>query len=311
MRAVFVDCTPELQRVMDSRRLRVPDTVRVHLANPDADELVAMCRDAEVMFVEHTLVPPTVLEACPSIRAIVFMGTGAGTYIDLDDAARRGVAVRTTPGYGDRAVAEHALALLFAAARGIVSNDRGIRERLWRPTGGFQLAGQRVAVIGMGGIGTCFADMAAALGMNVAGWNRTPRQHPAFVADLDEALVGANVVSLHLGLNPQTRGIIDARRLALPSPGFILVNTARAELVEEAPLLSGLASGQVGHAALDVFPTEPLPSQNPYIALTNVTLTPHVAYMTDAAYEELWIRTLQAYEAVASDPTCRAPSAPR
>src|SRR5690606_3922543 len=113
VRAVFVDCTPELRKVIQDRNLNVPKTVHVHEASPGADELVAMCRDADVVFVEHTVIPAAVLDACPSIRAIVFMGTGAGTYVDLDDAARRGITVRTAPGYGDRAVAEHALALAF------------------------------------------------------------------------------------------------------------------------------------------------------------------------------------------------------
>lgn len=298
VRAVFVDCTPELRKVIQDRDLNVPETVHVHEASPGADELVAMCRDADVVFVEHTVIPAAVLDACPSIRAIVFMGTGAGTYVDLDDAARRGITVRTTPGYGDRAVAEHALALAFAAARKIARGDREIRRGQWRPEGGLQLHGSKLAVVGMGGIGTCLADMGGALGMTVAGWNRTPRDHPAFTADLDEALRGAAVVSLHLGLNAQTSGIIDARRLSLPQPGFILVNTARARLVDEEALLAGLASGRIGHAALDVFPEEPLPADNPYIRLDNTTLSAHVAYMTDAAYEELWLRTLRAYDEI-------------
>jgi D-3-phosphoglycerate dehydrogenase len=122
------------------------------------------------------------------------------------------------------------------------------------------------------------------------------RQHPAYVADLDQALAGANVVSLHLSLNAETKGLLDERRLQLPAPGFILANTARAGLVEEAPLLRLLASGRIGHAALDVFPNEPLEGGNPYIGMENVTLTAHAAYMTDAAYEELWLRTLSAFE---------------
>lgn len=298
VQAVFVDCTPELRKVIADRDLTIPETVRVHDANPDADELIAMCRDARVVFVEHTVIPSAVLDACPSIRAIVFMGTGAGTYVDLDGAARRGIEVRTTPGYGDRAVAEHALALAFAAARKIAQGDREIRQGDWRPMGGLQLHGSKLAIVGMGGIGTCLADMASALGMTVAGWNRTPRDHPTFIPDLDEVLRGAAVVSLHLGLNAHTAGIIDKRRLSLPKPGFILVNTARAQLVDEKALLDGLEGGRIGHAALDVFPEEPLPADNPYVRLDNTTLSAHVAYMTDMAYEELWLRTLRAYDEV-------------
>ncbi|MBY5406819.1 NAD(P)-dependent oxidoreductase [Rhizobium leguminosarum] len=295
MRAVFVDCTEELSYVIKSRNLPVPDAIRINEGNPTEADLIALCANAEVVLVEHTVVTPNVLDACPSIRAVIFMGTGAGTYINRDEAARRGVDVYTTPGYGDRSVAEHALALAFAAARRIAEMDRQIRSGIWSPVGGLQLKGQKIAVLGMGGIGTSMADMAAAIGMRVAAWNRTKRDHAAFVADIDEALQDANFVSLHLTLNSQTEGILDRRRLALPATGFILINTARAGLIEEATLLEMLADGRIGHAALDVFPEEPLRQGNPYVSLNNVTLTAHAAYMTAAAYEELWLRTLKAY----------------
>jgi len=298
MRAIFVDCTPELSRVIEQGGLPVPATIGVNEGNPTEDELIALCKAVDVILVEHTVVTRAVLDACPTVRAIIFMGTGAGTYVDLDDAARRRVQVYTTPGYGDQSVAEHAFALLFSAARGIVAMDRSIRTGAWEPSGGRQLKGEKIAVVGLGGIGACMADLALGIGMEVAAWSRTPREHPAFVAELDEALEGAGAVSLHLSLNGETVGILDRRRLLLPKRGFILVNTARAGLVDEAAFLQMLAEGQIGHAALDVFPEEPLPPGNPYQALENATLTAHAAYMTDAAYEELWLRTLKAYQAL-------------
>lgn len=298
MRAVFIDCTDELARVIEDRKLTVPDAVRINRGNPTEADIVTMAATAEVLFVEHTVVPPWVLDACPSIRAIIFMGTGAGTYVDLDDAARRGIDVHTTPGYGDRAVAEHACALMFAAARRIAEMDRGIRAGLWSPVGGLQLMGRKIAVLGMGGIGTCMADLAAGIGMKVAAWNRTRRDHPAYVSDLDDVLRDASVVSLHLSLNAGTRGILDRRRLQLPAKGYILVNTARADLVDQDAMLQMLAEGRIGHAALDVFPHEPLPVATPYVSCDNATLTAHAAYMTDDAYAELWLRTIGRYNEV-------------
>ncbi|MEZ2410731.1 2-hydroxyacid dehydrogenase [Bosea sp. RCC_152_1] len=298
MRAIFVDCTPELARVIEQGGLPVPATVEINEGSPTEKELIDLCRGKDVILVEHTAVPPAVLDACPAVQAIVFMGTGAGTYVDLDDAARRGVKVCTTPGYGDRSVAEHAFALMFSAARGIAGMDRGIRAGTWTPAGGLQLKGEKLAVVGLGGIGGCMADLALGIGMEVAAWNRTPRDHPAYVAELDDALQGASVVSLHLSLTAETIGILDGRRLMLPNRGFILVNTARAGLVDEPALLRMLAEGQIGHAALDVFPQEPLSPASPYRELENATLTAHAAYMTDAAYKELWLRTLNAYHAL-------------
>lgn len=298
MRAIFVDCTPELSRVIEQGSLPVPSTIAINEGSPTEDELTVLCNAAEVVLVEHTVVPSTVLDACPTVRAIIFMGTGAGTYVDLEDAARRGVKVYTTPGYGDRSIAEHAFALMFCAAREITAMDRGIRAGAWTPTGGRQLKGEKLAILGLGGIGTCMAELAQGIGMEVAAWNRTPRDHPTFVAELDDALTGASVVSLHLSLSSETAGILDHHRLRLPKRGFILVNTARAGLVDEAALMQLLAEGQIGHAALDVFPEEPLAHGNPYRALGNTTLTAHAAYMTDAAYRELWLRTLKAYQAL-------------
>lgn len=267
MKGIFVDRTEDMRRVMHDRALAVPASVSINDGSPVQDELIELCRGAEVILTEHTVISPTVLAACPKVRAIIFMGTGAGTYVDLEDAARRGVAVKTVPGYGDRAVAEHAFALMFAAARDIVRMDREIRAGIWAPRGGLQLGGQKIAIIGLGGIGATMADLCTGMGMDVIGWNRSPKRHPCFVPDLDEALKDVHIVSLHLSLNYNTQGLIDARRLSLPRPGFILVNTARAALVDEPALLAGLASGQVGHAALDVFPQEPLALGNTYAVL--------------------------------------------
>jgi D-3-phosphoglycerate dehydrogenase / 2-oxoglutarate reductase len=292
MRAVFVDCSAELRRIIAGRRLPVPASIFIHDGDPSREDLLALARGASVLLVEHTILPNEVLDACPSVRGIIFMGTGAGTYIDLEGAARRGIRVLTVPGYGDRAVAEHALALLMCAARNISEMDRNIRAGHWLARTGLQLRGARIAVIGLGGIGSTFAEMVSALGANVVAWNRTRRHHRNFEPDLDAALQGADVVSLHLMLNAETRGLIDNRRLYLPRAGFVLVNTARADLVDERALLNALAAGQIGHAALDVFPVEPLPSSNPYRDLANVTLTPHAAFMTDDAYAELWTRTV-------------------
>ncbi len=296
MRAVFIDCTSELRSVIERRKLHVPETVQINFGSPTAGELVALCTGADVIFTEHTVVPPAVFDACPTVRAVIFMGTGAGTYIDMADAARRGVSVATTPGYGDRAVAEHAFSLMFAAARSLARMDRDIRAGIWLPRGGMQLQGRKVAVIGLGGIGTAFAQMARSIGMNVSAWNRTPRAVEGFVDDIEEALDGAAVVSLHLALNTQTANLVDRHRLRLPAAGYILVNTARAELVDQEAMLALLAERYIGHAGLDVFPHEPLPLQNAYRELDNVTLSAHAAYMTEDAYEELWRRTLLAFD---------------
>ncbi|MGT2509587.1 2-hydroxyacid dehydrogenase [Cupriavidus basilensis] len=296
MKAVFVDCTPELNAVMNERHLLVPSDVHINFGDPTEAELRSLTEDADVLLVEHTIIPPAVLAHAKRLKGIVFMGTGAGTYVPLAEAEARGIQVVTTPGYGNCAVAEHAMALTFAAARKISVMDRAIRKGSWQSLGGIQLRGSKVAVVGLGEIGRTYADMARSLGMEVAGWNRSPVDEPYFVASLEDALHGADVVSLHLALNEQTQNIIDARRLSLLNPGAIVVNTARAGLIDEHALDDALRCGRISHAGVDVLWTEPLAEGSRWRESDSITMTAHAAYMTDEAYAELWKRTLLALD---------------
>lgn len=303
MKAVFVDCTPELASIISARSLSVPDYLHVHCGDPSDEELLALIKDADVVLVEHTQIAEQVLDQATGVKEFVFMGTGAESYLPVAKLRQRGALVHTVPGYGDRAVAEHAMALTFAGARRVAQMDRQLRHGIWRPLGGVQLWNAKVAVIGLGGIGSTYAAMAAALGMKVAGWNRSKVDSPFFIPDLEDALRNADFVSLHLALNEQTTHIIDAPQLALLKPGSVLVNTARANLVNEVALADAIASGQVGHAGLDVFWNEPLTSTSSWCTADGATLTAHAAYMTDDAYVELWRRTIDVLDGTITRPT--------
>jgi len=303
MRGIYVDRTPEMREVMESRRLPSPSAIAFHEGEPSDADLIRYGQAAEVLLVEHTRIGRHVIDSCPALAAVLFMGTGVESYLDVAHATQRGLRIVTTPGYADQSVAEHALALMLAAARNIARMDRDVRAGIWAPIDGVQLKGRKVAVIGLGGIGRAFADMAGALGMVVAAWNRTALERPDFEADLDTALAGADVVSLHLRLREETRGIIDERRLGLVNRGCILVNTARSALVDEQALLRALTDRHIGHAALDVFPSEPLREGDAYTRFENVTLTPHTAWMTRDACAELWLRTLKAFAKLQAEDT--------
>ena len=156
-----------------------------------------------------------------------------------------------------------------------------------------QLNGKTLGLIGLGGIGGEMARIARGIGMEVIGWNRSPRPQAGVpLVQLDELLGRADVISLHLALNDETRGFLDARRLARAKRGVILVNTARAALVDEAALLAALASGHVRHAGLDVFHAEPLKMDHPLARMDNVTLTSHAAFRTLEASETLMRRAI-------------------
>jgi D-3-phosphoglycerate dehydrogenase len=249
----------------------------------------ALLADAALAMNDHTTMDEALLAACPKLKAIVFLGTGAASYIDLAAAERLGIRVRAYGGYGDQSVAEHAIALMFAAARKLAGMDRAIRAGHWEPLNGIELAGKTLGVIGTGGIGKAMVRLGAGLGMAVIAWNRSgvPEDLPCRAVELDDLLRTADVISLHLVLNHQTQGLIDARRIGLIKPGAIFINTARGAIVDEAALVEALRARRIGHAGLDVFTSEPLPAGHPLTSLDNVTLTAHAAFATREASERL------------------------
>jgi D-3-phosphoglycerate dehydrogenase len=257
------------------------------------DRLAAVIGDGGIILDDHTALPTNALAACAGLRHVVFLGTGARSYMDPEALAARGITVHTIKGYGDTAVAEHAIALMWAAARGLARMDRRMRSGEWARQAGVQLTGRTLGLLGFGGIAQEVARIALGGGMRVIAWNRTPRPAPGVTfVDLDQLLADSDVLSLHLLLTDQTRGLLDAARLARLKPGAIVVNTARGALLDEPALVAALTEGRIGHAALDVFDTEPLPLGHPLTRLENVTLSAHSGFDTPEATETLLRRGL-------------------
>ncbi len=296
----YVDCSPLMRGLCDELGAR---GLVVHEGDPSPEQLAAFLTDAQVALNGHTRMDDALLSRLTNLRSIVFLGTGASSHIDVAAAERRGIRVRTVRHYGDRTVAEHAFALLLSAARHVSRMDRDVRAGRWAPAEGIELEGRTLGLVGLGGIGSEMARIATAFGMRVIAWNRSgiPAGVPAASADLDTLLSVSDAVSLHLALVPQTIGIIGAARLARMKPGAILVNTARGALVDETALIDALQSGRLGHAALDVFASEPLPASHALAKLENVTLTSHAGWKSKAAARRL----LQlALELAAEDARC-------
>jgi D-3-phosphoglycerate dehydrogenase len=205
-----------------------------------------------------------------------------------EELAAIGKTVHIIKGYGDTAVAEHSIALMWAAARGLARMDGAMRAGNWLRTEGMELTGKTLGLLGFGGIAAEVARIAAGSGMRVLAWNRTPKTAPnvTFV-DLDMLLAESQVLSIHLLLNDETRGFLSAERLGRLREGAILVNTARGAIVDEAAMIAALESGRLRHAALDVFPIEPLPAGHVLTTLPNVTLSAHSAFRTPEASDKL------------------------
>ena len=284
-RASFVDAGPALADLFD--RLRRANDPPLHVnRQPDVnpDELPAILDGVPIAIVDHTALPTPVAARCPGLKHVVFLGTGARSYMDPEALAALGIAVHTIKGYGDTAVAECAFALMWAAARGLARMDRELRAGRWLRSEGMQLCGKTLGLIGFGGIAQEVARLALGAGMRVIAWNRSPREHAGveFVS-LGTLLAGSHVVSLHLLLTDETRGFLSRERIATMRDAAILVNTARGALLDEAALADALRSGKLAHAGLDVFTVEPLPAQHPFTTLPNVTLSAHSAFRTPEA----------------------------
>lgn len=226
-----------------------------------------------------------VMDACPRLRLISVWGTGTD-HIDLAAAARRGIAVRNTPGVSAVSIAEHTLALLLAVARRIPQADAATRRGEWPRGQSVELNGKTCGIIGLGAIGRRFARLAAAIGMRVVAWTMHPREVAGIeMVQIDDLYRASDVVSVHLRLSPQTEGMIGAAQFALMKPGAILLNTARGAIVNEAAMLEALRAGRIAGAGLDVFAVEPLPPEHSLTTLPNVVLTPHCAGITPEALE--------------------------
>jgi D-3-phosphoglycerate dehydrogenase len=279
MKALFLDCNDQLAPVW--QKVVQPDDppIDVNRRPYPLAELPRVLEGYAICIDDHSYLPTDLVERCDALKHVVFLGTGPASYMNLAELAARGIKVHTIRNYGDTAVAEHTIALLFAACRDIARMDREVRGGTWVPHEGVQLLGKTLGVIGLGGIGSEVLRIGRGLGMEVIAWNRSPRPDAPLVA-LDELLARSDVISMNLTLNDETRGFLGEAEFARMRPGVIFVNTARAALVDEAAFVDALTSGRIRHAGLDVFHVEPLDPHNPLAHLDNVTLTAHAAFRT-------------------------------
>lgn len=251
---------------------------------PSEDQLAAALPGCVGWLAGVEPVGPRALAAADRLRVVSRNGTGVDN-LPLDALAARGIAVRVTPGANARGVAELAVTLALSGLRQVVATHEGIRAGGWPRLKGREIAGAKVAVVGLGAVGAEAARLFCSLGAEVRGVDpQAPGPaHPAFRrVSLDQALAGAHVASLHcpLGAGP----LLGARELAALAPGAALVNTARAGLVEESALLAALEDGRPGCYATDVFDAEP-PAPSALTAHPRVVMTSHIGGFTGASVD--------------------------
>lgn len=260
----------------------------------DEDDEAAFAREiADTDVFLHVLKPITaaMIAQGPRLKLIQKLGVGVNT-IDLAAAKASGVAVSNMPGTNSQAVAEMALALMLAVLRRLTYLDPLTRcGEGWSPDpvqidGTGEICGRTVGFVGYGGSASRLGAALEALGATVIYTARSAKPElPGRFVGLDELLRSADIVSLHVPLTDETRGLIGPSALAAMKPGAILINTARGDLVDEPALLAALADGRLSGAGLDVFAREPVDPANPLLALPNVVAAPHMAWLTPETLE--------------------------
>ncbi|GAB3267008.1 hydroxyacid dehydrogenase [Arthrobacter pigmenti] len=257
-------------------------------------------QDCHALLVRTMQVPSGLLEAAPMLKVVSRHGAGLDN-VDLDYCAARGIAVTYAPESNTVAVAEHALMLLLALARNVVTADGEVRRGNFafrNSHAGIELTGKTLGIIGLGRIGQLVGARAAAgLGMRALGSDPfvdAATVDPIInVVPLQSLLEEANVVSVHVPLSEVTRNLLSVRELARMKQGSLLINCSRGGVVDEAALEDSLKSGHLGGAGLDVFEHEPLPADHPLTNLPNVILTPHTAAHTTESIERMAVHAAQ------------------
>jgi len=228
------------------------------------------------------------LAEMPGLEFVSSMAVGVD-HIDMQAFTERGIPVGHTPGVLVETTADTAFALLLASARRLVEADHFVRRGNWSPENawspdfftGKDVGGATLGIIGLGEIGQAVARRARGFGMQVLGWNRSPREVSGVEnVELDELLLRSDFVSLHVALHDDTRHLINAERIGMMKPGAVLVNTSRGGIVDESALAGALASGHLCAAGIDVFEQEPVSVDNPLLQCANTVLTPHLGSAT-------------------------------
>lgn len=265
----------------------------------DAATLAREARDADVVIVRANL-PPALFENAPKLRAAVRHGAGLDM-IPMEAATKAGVLVANVPGANARTVAEHVLWTSMALFRKFRSVDRDLRQSGWlagreHANDGHDLSGRTMGIIGFGAVGRIVADMAAkGFGMDVVVNSRAPKDLPSHVrfSGVDDLVSEADIVVLCAPLTLETTGLISRHRIAKMKPGALLINVSRGPVVEDAALIEALSSGHLGGAALDVFSTQPLPPDHPYLGFDNVIVTPHMAGITEESMMRMGVGAVE------------------
>jgi phosphoglycerate dehydrogenase-like enzyme len=276
------------------------EVFRDHLGDLDALAERLAPFDVLVLMRERTPLPAQLSERLPRLRLVVTTGRRNAS-IDVEALRVRGVPVCSTESIAT-STPELTWALILGLSRHLVCSVTDVRQGRWQTSIGSDLAGRTLGIVGLGRIGAKVARVGTAFGMDVLGWGRhltaeRAAESGAAAAPLDDVLRSADIVTIHVVLSAETRGLVGARELALMKPGSLLVNTSRGPVVDTPALVAALESGHLGGAAVDVFDSEPLPVDHPLRSTPRLLATPHIGYVTDNGYRVFYGQAVENIEA--------------
>lgn len=262
--------------------------------SPSADDILAVAKDADAVVVCYAKLPGELLRQLEKCKVIGRTGLGVDN-IDLPAASELGITVTYVPDYCLHEVSDHAMAMLLSLARKIPFSNKVVQSGRWEMPAVVpirRLTGQVLGLLGFGNIPRMVAPKAQAFGLRVVAFDPYVKPEVFWAADVEgvsfDALLGiSDFISVHAPLTPQTRHLLDAEAFAKTKKGALIVNTARGPLIDETALVAALDSGQLGGAALDVVEVEPLAKDSPLLGRDNVILTPHTAFYSVEALQEL------------------------
>ncbi len=276
-------------------------------ATGSEDELLSLVPRADAILTCFAQVPASVIRAGQKLQVVGRYGIGVDN-IAVDEATRLGIPVTNVPAYCLDEVAEHALALLLACARGVARYHVAVHEGNWSLQTAmplFRVRGRTLGILGFGKIGQTLAEKAQGFGLQVIAHDptmnaETARQKGVEPVSLDSLLARADFLSIHTPLTPETRGMLNAQRLRCMKPTAFVINTARGAIIDQDALLQALREGWIAGAALDVFTPERLPADHPLLALPNLITTPHVAFYSEESVLELEVKAARNVAAILS-----------
>ncbi len=265
------------------------------------EEIKAAVKDTNAILIREAVVNKEIIDAAPLCQVIVRYGVGVDN-VDLEYAKAKNIYVANVPDYGSEDVAEHALALLVASTRRIVTRDKDVHQGKWN-IGQLEpiprMVGKTLGIIGFGRIARCFYNKTSGIGFGqvlVFDPALTPQQAEEFgvtLVSIDELCQKSDFISLHVPLLPSTHHMIDAEKLDKMKPGTVIVNSSRGGLIDEQALYNALKLNKIYAAGLDVFEQEPVDLNNPLLSLPNVICTDHTAWFTQESVIELQHKAAQ------------------